>query len=82
MEKTRVIQFEMTYEEYLAIVVAATFEINTTSAYLETREEQDEHYFSSKARVEALKRVLNKMNERVGAVIKEDVDKAHAFMKG
>lgn len=82
MEKTRVIQFEMTYEEYLALVVAATFEINSTSAYLETREEQDEHYHSSKARVEALKRVLDKMDKRVGAVIKEDVDKAYAFMKG
>lgn len=82
MEKTRVIQFEMTYEEYLAIVVAATFEINATSAYLETRGGRNEHYSSGKARVEALKKVLQKMNERVDDVIKDDADKKYAFMKG
>ena len=82
MEKTRVIQFEMTYEEYLALVIAANSEIASTSSYLEIKEEQDELYRSSKSRVEALERVLKKMDERVGAVIKEDVHKEYEFMKG
>ena len=82
MEKTRVIQFEITYEEYLALVVAATADISTTTSYLESKEEHDESYRSSMARVNTLKSVLNKMDDRVGAVIKEDVDKAYAFMKG
>ena len=82
MEKTRVIQFEMTYGEYLALVVAATADISSTTTYLESKEEHDERYRSNMARVEALRSVLKKMDERVTAVIHEDVDKKYEYMKG
>ena len=85
MEKTRVIKFEMTYGEYLALVVAATAEISITDARLESKKEHekyDELYYSSKARVEALRSVLKKMDDRVNAVIREDVDKKFEFTKG
>lgn len=82
MEKTKVIQFEMTYGEYLALVVAATADISSTTTYLESKEEHDERYRSNMARVETLRSVLKKMDERVTAVIREDVDKKYEYMKG
>lgn len=66
----------------MALVVAATADISSTTTYLESKEYHDARYRSNMARVEALRSVLKKMDERVTAVIREDVDKKYEYMKG
>lgn len=82
MQKTKVIQFEMTYEEYLALVVAATAEITSSKEYLADEVEHDGLYTNTRKRVEALEAVLKKMDDRVSAVILEDANKRYEYMKG
>lgn len=82
MKDSRVIQFELTYGEYLALHVAATAEISSSKVYLAGKKDHDDLYINTEKRVETLELVLKKMLDAVNTAIEEDVNKKYKFMKG